>query len=1801
MHLRHLGNKKVGILLFLFLSALVLLLVPFSQERREIRPRAVSSANTQDANPNITGLVLPSVLGFQSDLFSGAATVSYPFNLPAGTGGLRPNLSLSYSSGSVDDLHLGISEQWRFRYVTQAQQAGLGWNLTGIDSITKNKDGQYFLTVGGASYKVSAEEPGTVNQTWHTSPQSFLRISHDPANWGQNEWIVTAKDGTKYFFGSNPSDKAYTLFTPPENRYTQVQLVYRWMLTKIQDTHGNTVSFAYEPEMTEIKGDCFGCIENGEPGPCSSAKSYVSSLKPKTITWSANNLYQADLTWEGRPDRAPEGVFESGLRVKECEQIQFSRTRLKGITVKAQSQVLRDYALSYRETQVAFGSYGEIIVRHSLLDRIAQSGRPDVSPAITLPPYTFGYQGDKADGTNDKGYEAYLAWADNGYGGKVSYTYEDQLIVPEVKRRDGSGAVCAAATPASCGKERARVKERLTEDGQGGSFKNSLSYSDNGLGYLELDKDLREKNYQFLGFANAENTLYEVNQPAKAVSKARQFFYRIKNLDDTHFHPDPRQGKTAKTEVRDGTGKLFTTTNQDWRYMPEPTFNPVNGTMDPYYPLTYLDNSQTTVDGITTKVSYAYDDYANPRQTIEEGDISKTGDEKYTETAYYHNTDAWIVNKPKTTALYRGMPGAVPAQVAPAAPASQGNWLLDALKRLADLAQIPGPQVATTAEVSRTSFSYDNRDFGALPARGDLTLADKVGSDNPGLHLKTKTSYDDYGNPTDIYDPEGYIKNYSTQTVYDPAYHLFPLSVTNPLGQTTTTTYDYVSGVPLQVVDINGVPTDFRYDALGRLKKVIRLGDTEEKPTTEYVFREETPMVVGTKSRIESGAGDTLDSYQFYNGLGQLVQSQSPSSTAGQITVSTNTYNSRGAVAEKPIPYSQYAAIGAYLAPDTGVKKTITEYDALGRATRIINVDGTSTATEYAGLTKTITNEADVKKVMESDAYGNLVKLYEFNQPGIADPGSSYATTSYTYDIALGLLTNVTDTQGNLTTIIYDNLGRKKEMTDPDLGRWQYPEYDLNGNLKKQIDAKNQAIGFDYDKLNRLEKKTYPDGTSVNYTYDEYSLASQQYGRGRRTNMTDASGSTHTKYDQRGRVREETKTISGGGQTNTFTSTYAYDNLGRIKTATDADGEILGYGYDLAGNPQALAIIDADGNPLSQLVKNTAYNALGQIKTQDYGNNTVNEYTYNADHLRLESIKNSGPAKTFFWKTYQYDPGTAAGKAGNITAITDKLDSSQSEHFSYDYLSRLTDASSPHVYAAHYEYDNLNRMGIKNEGARQTTLGYTDSRPLHAPKSVNNFNYQYDANGNLTQDEARENITYDFENRPVSMKMRAPSQTPTVTPAPTVDCYNLNNITDCSSCLSCRASDPRIVWCENLGDDESPRSGCFFDALTCWANNGTPKTDCGVAQPLTIAFSYDGDGARVAKTEGDKTTLYAGNIEKNLQTGVITRYYSLGGQEVAVKEGSNLSYLAADHLGSTRVITSAQGAKTNEVSYYPYGQIRTELSSGTLPSRQYTGQINDKTTGLYFYNARYYNPENGVFISADTAGDKPNRYAYVSGNPIMFNDPSGNDDEKPEEQENKCEFLFSCKYEQKYYDPFNEILFNRGVHYIYKLMFDLGFTKDELVSLKSGTLEDVKAAYVDIMKNARLIDGLNISHDPEITKNMLKSGAQGMYDPGKHTIYVAEPQGSASKWDYKTQILYFTHELLHHYQLTDPKGARAGEDLEAEAYALSYFITGSRDVGDFSKPEALRAYGFGVGFFFHYLFSPRAEYELQRIISPNEY
>ena len=109
-----------------------------------------------------------------------------------------------------------------------------------------------------------------------------------------------------------------------------------------------------------------------------------------------------------------------------------------------------------------------------------------------------------------------------------------------------------------------------------------------------------------------------------------------------------------------------------------------------------------------------------------------------------------------------------------------------------------------------------------------------------------------------------------------------------------------------------------------------------------------------------------------------------------------------------------------------------------------------------------------------------------------------------------------------------------------------------------------------------------------------------------------------------------------------------------------------------------------------------------------------------------------------------------------------------------------------------------------------------------------------------------------------------------------------------------------------------------------------------------------------------------------------------------VSAAETLYFIHSDHLGSTNIITDETGEVVSQQVYYPYGTTRA-TEGLDVTEREYTGQVSDiPETGLYYYNARYYNPTIAKFTQADSQGDTQNKYSYVANNPIIFIDPTGN-------------------------------------------------------------------------------------------------------------------------------------------------------------------------------------------------------------------
>ncbi len=165
----------------------------------------------------------------------------------------------------------------------------------------------------------------------------------------------------------------------------------------------------------------------------------------------------------------------------------------------------------------------------------------------------------------------------------------------------------------------------------------------------------------------------------------------------------------------------------------------------------------------------------------------------------------------------------------------------------------------------------------------------------------------------------------------------------------------------------------------------------------------------------------------------------------------------------------------------------------------------------------------------------------------------------------------------------------------------------------------------------------------------------------------------------------------------------------------------------------------------------------------------------------------------------------------------------------------------------------------------------------------------------------------------------------------------------------------------------------------------------------TTQFVYDGDGNLVKKIKPDGSrTIYIGSIYEvdKSSGGAVTRtvtYYPAGG---AMRIDGTVYYVLKDRLGSAYATTDASGNVVGEMRYYAFGETR--LSTGTMfTDRLFTGQRYIAELGIYHFNARFYSPKLGRFLSADTLmsgfanPQSLNRFSYVANNPLRYTDPTG--------------------------------------------------------------------------------------------------------------------------------------------------------------------------------------------------------------------
>lgn len=160
-----------------------------------------------------------------------------------------------------------------------------------------------------------------------------------------------------------------------------------------------------------------------------------------------------------------------------------------------------------------------------------------------------------------------------------------------------------------------------------------------------------------------------------------------------------------------------------------------------------------------------------------------------------------------------------------------------------------------------------------------------------------------------------------------------------------------------------------------------------------------------------------------------------------------------------------------------------------------------------------------------------------------------------------------------------------------------------------------------------------------------------------------------------------------------------------------------------------------------------------------------------------------------------------------------------------------------------------------------------------------------------------------------------------------------------------------------------------------------------------VTFKYDPFGRRIQK--GGSVYVYDGaNLVEEADAGgnFVARYVFGSGvdEPLAAYRGGTWEFYQADGLGSITSLSTSAGTVSDSFTYDSFGNVSSSTGSFAQPFR-YTGREWDLETGLYYYRARYYDAQNGRFLSEDPVGFQAgvNFYRHVGNNPIRFRDPSG--------------------------------------------------------------------------------------------------------------------------------------------------------------------------------------------------------------------
>ena len=470
-----------------------------------------------------------------------------------------------------------------------------------------------------------------------------------------------------------------------------------------------------------------------------------------------------------------------------------------------------------------------------------------------------------------------------------------------------------------------------------------------------------------------------------------------------------------------------------------------------------------------------------------------------------------------------------------------------------------------------------------------------------------------------------------------------------------------------------------------------------------------------------------METVTFVDGFGRAVQvkkdgvvtSASKGNSAKDenvmIVSGRNVYDAFGRVAKAFYPTTEGTGSKSTFSKSfDNVSPTVTVYDVLDRATSVILPDNSTTTTAYTvdngshALVTTVTDALHNVQATHTNGSGKTLKTIQKSGP------DGEITTSFEYD-GIQRLVRVTDTEGNVTTSVYDMGDRRTEVSHPASGITSFT-YDPLGNvLTKQtanMAEEGKMITYTYD-YHRLTGISYPDHPENNVKY-YYGGRNASHNRiGRLMMREDGTGAIEYFYGKMGEVTKTRRTLIVPNQAiATYVTQWTYDSHNRLLEMIYPDEEKVTYSYNLGG---LLEKVRGEKSYGYDYITKLGYDKFEQRSYLKYCNGAETFYTYD-DRRRLSNLAVNSGNKTIMDNDYTFDAVSNVLSVANNASLpaSGNAGGRMSHAYTYDGLYRLVSATGTYTgadsksasYTLAMGYDNMHRIKSKSQHLTQDNVQF---------------------------------------------------------------------------------------------------------------------------------------------------------------------------------------------------------------------------------------------------------------------------------------------------------------------------------------------------------------------------------------------------------------------------------------------------------------------------------------------------------------